>query len=42
MLPLGLFRSRAFASANAASFLLFASLFAAVFFLAQFLQTTLG
>jgi EmrB/QacA subfamily drug resistance transporter len=42
MLPLGLFRSRAFSSGNAAIFLAFASLFASVFFLAQFLQSGLG
>ena len=42
MLPLRLFRSRAFAAGNAAIFLTFASLFGAVFFLAQFLQTGLG
>ena len=42
MLPLGLFRARAFAAGNGAIFLTFASLFAAVFFLAQFLQSGLG
>ena len=42
MLPLELFRSRAFSAGNGAIFLTFASLFAAVFFLAQFLQTGLG
>jgi EmrB/QacA subfamily drug resistance transporter len=42
MLPLALFRSRAFSAGNAAMFLTLASLFAAVFFLAQFLQTGLG
>jgi EmrB/QacA subfamily drug resistance transporter len=42
MLPLGLFRSRAFSAGNAAMFLTLASLFAAVFFLAQFLQNGLG
>jgi EmrB/QacA subfamily drug resistance transporter len=42
MLPLGLFRSRAFSVGNGAIFLTFASLFAAVFFLAQFLQSGLG
>ena len=42
MLPLGLFRSRAFSAGNAASFLTIAALFSAVFFLAQFLQTGLG
>jgi EmrB/QacA subfamily drug resistance transporter len=39
MLPMGLFRSPAFSSANAANFFLFASLFGTVFFMAQFLQT---
>jgi EmrB/QacA subfamily drug resistance transporter len=42
MLPLRLFRSRAFSAGNASMFLTFASLFAAVFFLAQFLQNGLG
>jgi EmrB/QacA subfamily drug resistance transporter len=42
MLPPSLFRSRAFSGANAASFLMLAALFSAVFFLAQFLQTVLG
>ena len=42
MLPLGLFRSRAFSAGNGAIFLTFASLFGAVFFLAQFLQSGLG
>jgi EmrB/QacA subfamily drug resistance transporter len=42
MLPMRFFRSRAFSSGNAGVFLLFASLFGAVFFLAQFLQTGLG
>ena len=35
-------RSRAFAGGNAAIFLTFASLFSAVFFYAQLLQTVLG
>jgi EmrB/QacA subfamily drug resistance transporter len=39
MLPMGLFCSRAFSSGNASVFLLTASLFGAVFFMAQFLQT---
>jgi EmrB/QacA subfamily drug resistance transporter len=39
MLPMRLFRSRAFSSGNAAVFFLTASLFGAVFFMAQFLQT---
>jgi MFS family permease len=42
MLPPRFFRSRAFSAGNAAIFLTLASLFAAVFFLAQFLQTGLG
>jgi EmrB/QacA subfamily drug resistance transporter len=42
MLPLTLFRSRAFSASNGAMFLTLASLFAAVFFLAQFLQNGLG
>ena len=42
MLPLVLFRQRGFASANAVSFCMYASLFGAVFLMAQFLQTALG
>ncbi len=42
MLPLGFFRSRAFSAGNAAIFCVFASLFSAVFFFAQQLQTGLG
>jgi EmrB/QacA subfamily drug resistance transporter len=42
MLPMGLFRSRGFAAGNAVSLLMFAGLFSAVFFMAQFLQTVLG
>jgi EmrB/QacA subfamily drug resistance transporter len=42
MLPMGLFRSRAFAAGNAASLLMFGALFSAVFFMAQFLQTSQG
>jgi MFS family permease len=42
MLPPALFRDRAFSAGNAASFLMVAALFSAVFFLAQFLQTVLG
>jgi EmrB/QacA subfamily drug resistance transporter len=42
MLPLVLFRQRAFASANAVSFCMYASLFGAAFLMAQFLQTALG
>jgi MFS family permease len=42
MIPLHLFRSRAFSAGNAAMFCTFASLFAAVFFFAQLLQSGLG
>ena len=42
MLPMRFFRSRAFSAGNAAIFLTLASLFGAVFFLAQFLQSGLG
>jgi EmrB/QacA subfamily drug resistance transporter len=42
MLPMQLFRSRAFSSGNAANFFMVASLFGAVFFMAQFLQTANG
>ena len=42
MLPMRLFRSRAFSAGNAAIFFTLASLFGAVFFFAQMLQTTLG
>jgi EmrB/QacA subfamily drug resistance transporter len=42
MLPMRLFRSRAFSAGNAAIFFTFASLFSAVFFFAQLLQTVLG
>jgi EmrB/QacA subfamily drug resistance transporter len=42
MLPMRLFSSRSFSAGNAASMLMFASLFSAVFFMAQFLQVTLG
>jgi len=41
MLPMGLFRSRAFSAGNVAIFLTFASLFTGVFFFAQFLQTAI-
>jgi len=41
MLPMEFFRARAFSAGNAAIFLTFASLFTAVFFYAQFLQTAL-
>jgi EmrB/QacA subfamily drug resistance transporter len=42
MLPVRFFRSRAFSAGNAAIFFTFASLFGAVFFFAQVLQTALG
>jgi EmrB/QacA subfamily drug resistance transporter len=42
MLPMRFFRSRAFSAGNAAIFLTLASLFGAVFFYAQLLQTALG
>jgi EmrB/QacA subfamily drug resistance transporter len=42
MLPLGLFRARAFSAGNAAIFFMTASLFGAVFFMAQFLQIAQG
>src|ERR687892_2193717 len=42
MLPMRFFRSRAFSSGNAGVFFLFAALFGAVFFFAQFLQIGLG
>jgi len=42
MLPMGLFRNRAFSAGNAAIFMTIASLFSAVFFYAQLLQTGLG
>jgi EmrB/QacA subfamily drug resistance transporter len=42
MVPMRFFRSRAFSAGNAAIFLTFASLFGAVFFFAQMLQTGLG
>jgi EmrB/QacA subfamily drug resistance transporter len=42
MLPMRLFGSRAFSAGNAAVFFLNASLTGAVFFMAQFQQTTLG
>jgi EmrB/QacA subfamily drug resistance transporter len=42
MVPMRFFRSRAFSSGNAASFLLFASMNGAIFFMAQFLQTGQG
>src|SRR5918998_1357023 len=42
MLPMRFFRSRAFSAGNAAIFFTLASLFGAVFFFAQMLQTGLG
>jgi len=42
MVPLGFFRARAFSAGNAAIFLAVASLFCAVFFLAQYMQVALG
>jgi EmrB/QacA subfamily drug resistance transporter len=42
MLPMRLFRSRAFSAAVGASLFLFAALYGSVFFLAQFMQTGLG
>jgi EmrB/QacA subfamily drug resistance transporter len=42
MLPLSLFRSRAFSAGNAAIFFTFAALFSSVFFYAQLLQIVLG
>jgi EmrB/QacA subfamily drug resistance transporter len=42
MLPMSFFRSRAFSAGNAAVFFTLASLFGAVFFFAQLLQTGLG
>ena len=42
MLPMRLFRSRAFSAGNAAIFFTFVALFGTVFFYAQLLQTALG
>jgi EmrB/QacA subfamily drug resistance transporter len=42
MLPTSLFANRTFASANVAIFMLSAGLFSAVFFIAQYLQISLG
>jgi EmrB/QacA subfamily drug resistance transporter len=42
MVPIDFFRSRAFSAGNAAIFFTIASLFSAVFFYAQLLQTTMG
>jgi MFS family permease len=42
MLPLDLFRRRAFSSANGVSFFMYAALFGALFLMTQFLETGLG
>jgi EmrB/QacA subfamily drug resistance transporter len=42
MLPLGLFRGRGFATANAVGFFLFAGLFGTIFLIMQFFETALG
>jgi MFS family permease len=42
MVPMRFFRSRAFSSGNASSFFLFGSVYGALFFMAQFLQTAQG
>jgi len=42
MLPLGLFRIRAFAAANATAFLMMGSIFAAAFLMSQYFQFALG
>ncbi|TQM44802.1 MFS transporter [Pseudonocardia cypriaca] len=42
MLPMRFFRARAFATANPATFGLYASLYGTLFFLAQYFQTVLG
>ncbi|NRQ30262.1 MFS transporter [Nonomuraea sp. NN258] len=42
MLPMRFFRARAFATANPANFLVFASLYGTMFFLAQYFQTVHG
>lgn len=42
MLPLGLFRSRQFSAANAASLLMSVGMFGSIFLLSQFLQAGLG
>jgi MFS family permease len=42
MVPPALFRRRAFASANAVSFFMYAGLFGTLFLMAQFFQTALG
>jgi EmrB/QacA subfamily drug resistance transporter len=42
MVPLGLFKSRGFATANAVSFFMYAGLFGALFLMTQLLQLALG
>ncbi|MFG3284711.1 DHA2 family efflux MFS transporter permease subunit [Streptomyces sp. NPDC048111] len=42
MLPMRLFRSRAFSAINAASLLMFAGMFGSIFLLSQFLQNVIG
>ncbi|MFG2500006.1 DHA2 family efflux MFS transporter permease subunit [Streptomyces sp. NPDC048441] len=42
MLPMRLFRSRAFSAINAASLLMFVGMFGSIFLLSQFLQTVVG
>lgn len=42
MVPMRLFRSRAFSAGNTANFLLMAAIYGTLFFLAQFLQTAQG
>src|SRR5918998_1217856 len=42
LIPLALFRSRAFSAGNAASFFAVGGLFCAVFFLSQYMQVALG
>jgi len=42
MLPMRLFRNRAFSAMNAVSLLMFAGMFGSIFLLTQFLQTVLG
>jgi EmrB/QacA subfamily drug resistance transporter len=42
MVPMRLFRSRAFSAGNAAGFFMFGTLYGALFFMAQFLQTAQG
>jgi EmrB/QacA subfamily drug resistance transporter len=42
MVPMRLFRARAFAAGNATGFFMFATLYGALFFMAQFLQTAQG